>query len=161
MCIDQNFKVSLTALRIIGLLTHQYAEWIAPHFNHVSESLVRKLEDNKIVIWHSILKIFYSLSKQMTNTQPITDLALKYLEHPKWHVREECLSLLTMHALTQGSISLLSDPWNIIQISKRLKDEKAKVRSNAIDLFCVIVQNNPSHVDEIQNVVGVDLAYRI
>jgi len=64
MCIDSNFKVSLTALRIINLLTFQFATQIMPHFEHVSEALVRKLEDNKIVIRHSIMKIFHNLSSQ-------------------------------------------------------------------------------------------------
>ena len=102
MCIDSNFKVSLTALRIINLLTHQFASQIMPHFEHVSEALIRKLEDNKIVIRHSIIKIFHNLSSQ-TGFQRLTELAIKYLEHPRWHVREECLSLLIMTCLSVGN----------------------------------------------------------
>jgi len=48
-----------------------------------------------------------------------------------------------------------------MKIAERLKDEKAKVRSNAIDLFCVIVSKDQSCCNNIEEIVGVDMAYRI
>ena len=83
------------------------------------------------------------------NDNRILDMALKYLEHPKWHVREECLTLLTMNCLMKGPKNLMSNMHNLAFVAERLTDDKAKVRSNAIDLYCVIVSKDQTCVNAI------------
>ena len=59
---DSNFKISLTAIRIIHLLSINYPNEIRPVFQELIKTLMAKLEDNKIVIRHAILKIFFTIA---------------------------------------------------------------------------------------------------
>ena len=58
---DINFKIALTSIRVIQMLVTSHAKQLAPIYKHLYHSLILKLEDNKIVIRHAVLKIIHSL----------------------------------------------------------------------------------------------------
>jgi len=58
---DSNFKISLTSLRIIHNLWIKYPNEILTWLTNLVNNLSEKLSDNKIVIRHAVLKVFYAL----------------------------------------------------------------------------------------------------
>jgi hypothetical protein len=57
--------------------------------------LSEKLSDNKIVIRHAVLKVFYALVTSL-GTKQIVSLVFPSLGSDNWHIREEILSILIM-----------------------------------------------------------------
>lgn len=65
-------------------------------------NLAEKLSDNKIVIRHAVLKVFYVLATAIGATK-IVGLIRPFLTHDNWHIREEVLSILIMSCITSNS----------------------------------------------------------
>jgi hypothetical protein len=99
---DSNFKISLTSLRIIHNLCMKYPKQISEVLNDLIRNLSNKLSDNKIVIRHAVLKVFYALSTAL-GSKKIVGLVYPFLKDTNWHIREEILSILIMACLTSNS----------------------------------------------------------
>ena len=99
---DSNFKISLTALRIIHNLSMKYSKEIECCLQNLITNLSNKLSDNKIVIRHAVLKVFYALVCTL-GAKKIVELVSPFLDHENWHIREEILSILIMACLTANS----------------------------------------------------------
>ena len=60
---DTNFKISLTAIRILTTVTNHHNTYLTEDCLRVMvPTLVNRLSDNKIVIRHALLKTFHSLA---------------------------------------------------------------------------------------------------
>jgi hypothetical protein len=92
---DSNFKISLTSLRIIHNLCIKYPKEILNCLSYLVTNLANKLSDNKIVIRHAVLKIFYSLVTSLGSTK-IVNLVYSNLTDENWRIREEILCVLIM-----------------------------------------------------------------
>lgn len=92
---DSNFKISLTSLRIIHNLCTKYPKEVQGCLASLVSNLADKLSDNKIVIRHAVLKIFYVLASTI-GAAKVVSLVHPFLTHDNWHIREEILSILIM-----------------------------------------------------------------
>ena len=59
------------------------------------DNLSQKLSDNKIVIRHAVMKVFYALLTAL-GANDIVASVFPFLEDQNWHIREEILSILIM-----------------------------------------------------------------
>lgn len=66
------------------------------------DSLSEKLSDNKIVIRHAVLKVFYALVTSL-GANDIIKHVFPFLDNDNWHIREEILSILIMGCVTSNS----------------------------------------------------------
>lgn len=127
MVSDSNFKISLTSLLIIQKVAAKYASELIPILGHVIQQLVQKLDDNKLVIRHAILRIINNLVKQLDCSERVVNTCLKFLQHQKWHVRDECAGILIMCCLETHSTCGLGKEENVQRLGVMLEDSKAKV----------------------------------
>ena len=140
---DSNFKISLTSLRIIHNLCVKYPKEIVNCLNVLVNNLWEKLSDNKIVIRHAVLKVFYALVNSL-GPNKIIDLVFPFITHENWHIREEILSIIIMSWVTSNSTCGLSDPKMLGQISKMVNDERQKVSTAAFEALGIILSKDSS-----------------
>ena len=140
---DSNFKISLTSLRIIHNLCSKYPKEIQNWLSNLVANLAEKLSDNKIVIRHAVLKVFYVLATTIGAVK-IVGLIHPFLTHDNWHIREEVLSILIMSWITSNSTWGLSDPKILSQICQFVSDDKEKVSSAAFEALWLILSKDSS-----------------
>jgi hypothetical protein len=140
---DSNFKISLTSLRILHITCTKYPKEVSECLNNLVNNLSEKLSDNKIVIRHAVLKVFYTL---LTSLGPndIIDLVFPFLDNENWHIREEILSILIMGCITSNSTCGLSDPKLLGQVCQMINDDNKKVCNAALETLCVILSKDSS-----------------
>ena len=140
---DSNFKISLTSLRITHNLCSKYPKEIQNWLSNLVNNLAEKHSDNKIVMRHAVLKVFYVLATTIGATK-IVGLIHSFLTHENWHIREEILSILIMSWITSNSTWGLSDPKILSQIWQLVNDEKEKVSSAAFEALWIILSKDSS-----------------
>jgi hypothetical protein len=140
---DSNFKISLTALRIIHNLWMKYPKEILGVLSDLVTHLTDKLSDNKIVIRHAVLKVFYALTTSL-GAKKIVNLVFQFIDHENWHIREEILSILIMACISSNSTWGLSDPKMISQVCSLTNDDKEKVSTAAFEALCIILSKDSS-----------------
>jgi hypothetical protein len=89
---DINFKISISAIKIVSLLYQENLK-ITRHFNEVVRQLIEKLSDSKQSIRDITLDC---CAKMIKASQPVTfaNNIVKDLQHANWHVREGVVNLL-------------------------------------------------------------------
>lgn len=140
---DNNFKISLTSLRIIHNLWMKYPKEINNVLPDLVKQLSTKLSDNKIVIRHAVLKVFHVLCVSL-GAKDIIKLVFPFLKHENWHIREEILSILIMAWITSNSTWGLSDPKMISQVWALTNDDKDKVSQTAFETLWIILSKDSS-----------------
>ncbi|KAI9197247.1 armadillo-type protein [Polychytrium aggregatum] len=133
---DHNFKISLTALHILGRMAKDMGEDMRPHLSAVIASLIEKFADNKMVMRQTAMKITTLL---MTIHSPKSVLAclLRSLGHPHPRVREEIVNCITT-ALLNFEVRNFDVPSLVVDLLTALRDPKAKVKYVTVEAYSVI-----------------------
>eukprot|EP00397_Hematodinium_sp_SG-2012_P000552 GEMP01000553.1.p1 GENE.GEMP01000553.1~~GEMP01000553.1.p1 ORF type:complete len:1300 (+),score=265.37 GEMP01000553.1:1515-5414(+) len=150
---DNNFKITLTTLYIIGDLVDLWGDNVIPVIGAVLQGLLDKLGDNKIVIRQTSVKVFYKIFQQAVSLQQV-DIPVKRsescdmsayvprllqsicsgLSERSSSIRVDFISVIIMavHVLHQGRC-----PYNhkmIVQVLMDVaKDQKDKASHVAIE----------------------------
>ena len=140
---DSNFKISLTSLRILHSIWLKYPGEVKSCLKDMIDSLSEKLSDNKIVIRHAVLKVFYALVTSL-GANDIIKHVFPFLDNDNWHIREEILSILIMGCVTSNSTWGLSDPKLLSQICQLVNDKNKKVCNAAFEALWLILSKDAS-----------------
>jgi hypothetical protein len=153
---DQNFKISLTTLQILGAVVEKFGANMEGSLSNIMPSLISKLGDNKVVVRQTIMKCMRAAIASV-KLDPVVATLLAHTDDKNGRVREEVLNIVTVALLTATDhpfdYKLFAAP-----LCRGLYDPKAKVREAALDCLSVIHNRigltemnaivTPSHVDE-------------
>ncbi|KAI8922751.1 hypothetical protein BC831DRAFT_474427 [Entophlyctis helioformis] len=136
---DDNFKITLMALHITAEAIHAAGPKIQPAALRLTDVLVGRFADNKIVIRQTCSKLLIQLM-QATYPRLVYQCMLKHMasDHPR--VREEILNTLIMSMLCFPSqdvdLALLAPA-----LVAALRDPKAKVKYVAVEMCAVLASH--------------------
>ena len=133
---DQNFKISLTSIHILGAMVEKFGASLEPALANIFPPLVDKLGDNKIVVRQGIMKFMNGLIS-FVNPDPVLKTLLGYCDGKSARVREEVMNIVTI-ALLKASDHPFDFPALVQPLCRALTDSKPKVRDAAMDAMAVM-----------------------
>eukprot|EP01052_Picozoa_sp_SAG31_P005891 SAG31_NODE_266_length_18815_cov_17.009243_11_plen_198_part_00 len=133
---DQNFKIALTTVQILGMLVEKFGAHMEGSLHIVVPPLIDKLGDNKIVVRQAIMKVFKALI-QFVNPDPILVLLLARIADKNARVREEVINTVIVVLMTNSEHAYQFQKI-VAALGTVLYDSKPKVRDAAQDALAVI-----------------------
>ncbi|GLC41052.1 hypothetical protein PLESTB_000948600 [Pleodorina starrii] len=133
---DPNFKISVSAMSILGDLAAKVGNELGPHLRVVVPALQEKFTDSKVQVRSAAMKLVRRL---MTACSPgeVLDLMAPGGSHSNWRVRTEVLNMFIMALLSFGPGSC--KPVAAYQLlSGCLSDSNEKVRLVALEGMAVL-----------------------
>ncbi len=156
---DTNFKITTVTLEILGELVQKLGMAIQPHLRPMANCIVKRMDDNKVVIRQAISKCVMHLMQNLT-PKPVLNVICENLSHRNSRVRQETLNIIIASLLTFPSYDF--DLGELSQtIAHTLVDPKRQVRQAALECFAVIAQAmGPNKLQPlVQAVDSVELGY--
>ncbi|KAL7748443.1 hypothetical protein RI367_006136 [Sorochytrium milnesiophthora] len=133
---DSNFKISLTALYIVGDIVTKIGLSVKPHLATLLPMLINRFADNKIIIRQANFKVITHLMHIMT-PKPIIAIALHYTSHENARLKEEVVNLVIVALLLFTRFDF-EFPSLIADLLTTLRDSKPKLKYVAVEAFAVI-----------------------
>ena len=152
---DSNFKVNLAALNILGSIIDLAGPRMQPIVPKLTEALVMKFVDNKIIIRQTCHSLLLKLM-EISYPSYVYESMLPSITHENPRVREEIVNSLIAGLLTfpnhEVEMSFLAS--NLIAA---LNDTKAKVKYVAVEACAVLAsRGNQSALINIFKEYGLD-----
>lgn len=132
---DQNFKVCIICINLIGSVLDDKETQSRDAIFQVLPMCINKLGDNKIAVRLSAHKLFRQFVEKSADL--VVPELLKALEDPNWHIREEVIMVLIAVMLLKTSkfdYFLLTPHF-----AKLLDDQRTKIRMASTEALAVLV----------------------